>query len=144
MNKIPTIKNIMTAAPLTIKGDDNVTNVIQIMKNNNFDHLPVVDDKENLIGIISKSDLYQKALSLSQQTSGKSYTTKVLYVTTASQIMTSDPVFVTTDHSVEFAIELLLQGDFHALPVVADDKLIGIITSKDLLEFIIDEKFMPA
>ena len=57
--------------------------------------------------------------------------------------MTSKPVVVTPEHSIEYAIELLLQGDFHALPVVENDKLLGIITSKDVLEFIIDEQVMP-
>ena len=144
MKKIPTIKNIMTPDPITINDEDSVSKVIQIMKENDFDHFPVVDKWKNLLGIISKSDLYRKALHLSQSTSGKSYTDKVLFVTKASEIMTPKPVIVTPEHSVEYAIELLLQGDFHALPVVKDDKLLGIITSKDVLEFIIDERVIPA
>lgn len=142
MKKFATIKNIMTPSPITINDDDSVSAVIQKMKDNDFDHLPVVDKWKNLLGIISKTDLYKKALSLSQETSGKSYTDKVLFVTKASQIMTPSPVVVTADHSIEYAIELLLQGDFHALPVVEDGKLLGIITSKDVLEFIVDEKSM--
>ena len=141
--KYPTIKNIMTPDPITIKDDDSVSKVIQKMKDNDFDHLPVVDSWNNLLGIISKSDLYRKALMLSHETSGQSYTNKVLFVTKASEIMTPKPVVVTPEHTVEYAIELLLQGDFHALPVVEGDKLLGIITSKDVLEFIIDERAMP-
>ncbi len=140
MKKYPTTKNIMTSNPVTVNDKDSVTKVIQKMKDNDFDHLPVVDEWKNLLGIISKTDLYKKSLQLSQNSSGKAYTKKVLFVTTAAEIMTPKPVVVTPEHSVDYAIELLLQGDFHALPVVTDEKLLGIITSKDVLEFIIDEK----
>jgi CBS domain-containing protein len=140
MKKYPTIKNIMTPNPITVIDKDNITNVIQTMKGNDFDHLPVVDKWKNLLGIISKTDLYKKSLQLSQNSSGKAYTSKVLFVTTAVDIMTPNPIVVTPDHSIDYAIELLLQGNFHALPVVEDEKLVGIITSKDVLEFIIDEK----
>jgi len=143
MKKFPTIKNIMTPNPVTINNEDSVSRAILKMKNNDFDHLPVVDKWNNLLGIISKSDLYRKALNLSQNTTGKAYTTKVLFVTTAEDIMTPKPVVVTPEHSVEYAVELLLQGDFHALPVVSEDRLIGIITSKDVLEFIVDQQALP-
>jgi len=144
MKNFPTIKNIMTPNPITINNEDSVSRAILKMKNNDFDHLPVVDKWNNLLGIISKSDLYRKALHLSQNTTGKAYTTKVLFVTTAADIMTADPVVVTPEQSVEFAVELLLQGDFHALPVVSENRLIGIITSKDVLEFIVDQQTLPA
>jgi len=133
----------MTPNPVTINNEDSVSRAILKMKNNDFDHLPVVDKWNNLLGIISKSDLYRKALNLSQNTTGKAYTTKVLFVTTAEDIMTPKPVVVTPEHSVEYAVELLLQGDFHALPVVSEDRLIGIITSKDVLEFIVDQQALP-
>ncbi|MFT4534506.1 MAG: CBS domain-containing protein [Saprospiraceae bacterium] len=66
MKMNPSIKNIMTPSPITIKDDDSVSTVIQKMKDNDFDHLPVVDKGKNLLGIISKSDLYKKALSFSR------------------------------------------------------------------------------
>jgi CBS-domain-containing membrane protein len=142
MKMYPTIKNIMTSNPVTLTDDKSVSHIIEKMKKNEFDHLPVVDRWNTLLGIISKTDLYKKALSLSQETSGKSYTSKVLFVTSARDIMTPNPVVVTPEHTVDYAIELLLQGDFHALPVVEDSKVIGIITSKDVLEFMIDKKVL--
>ncbi len=142
MKKYPTIKNFMTSNPITVNEDDSINKVIKKINNNPFDHLPVVDKWNNLKGIISKSDLYKKALELSHSTTGRSYTDKILFVTSASDIMTKSPITVTTEHATEYAVELLLQGDFHALPVVENDKLIGIVTSKDILEFIVDQKMI--
>ena len=142
MKKNLSIENIMTVNPVTVYDDDSITKVIQKIRDHDFDHIPVVDKGKNLLGIISKSDLYRQALDLSKSTTGKSYTNKVLFVTTAKEIMTANPVVVTPEHDIGFAIELLLQGNFHALPVVSDSNLVGIITSKDVLEFIIDERIV--
>lgn len=133
------IKDIMTPSPVAIGLEERLSNVIKMMNEHAFDHLPVVDRYHNLIGIISKTDLYRQALQLAQSTSGQSYSAKVLFVNTAAHIMTRDPVTVSVDHAANFAVELLLQGNFHALPVVDGDKLVGIITSKDVLEYIIDQ-----
>lgn len=127
----------MTPDPVTITQDSNLNLVIKTMNSNQISHLPVVDMTNNLLGIISKSDLYKRALFLSQETSGKSYSQKVLFVTKASEVMNDKPVVVAPDQSIEFAIEILLQGLFHAIPVVQDGKLVGIMTSKDILEFVV-------
>lgn len=139
MKQSITIKQVMTESPLSVKKDARITEIIRLFEDNHFDHLPVVDDGGALQGIISKTDLYSKALSLSKTTSGKSYSEKLLFITRAEEIMTFNPVHVTSNQSIDFAIELLLQGRFHALPVIDDGRLVGIITSKDILESIVDQ-----
>jgi len=134
MKKQHSLKEIMTANPLTVKTDTKVSEVIKLMSDYEFDHLPVLDDENILQGIISKSDLYRNALRLSKSTSGKSYTERLLSATKAKEIMTANPVVIQSTQSLDFAIELLLQDQFHALPILQDDQLIGIITSKDILE----------
>jgi len=143
MKQSSTIKKVMTKNPLSVKTDSRLTEVIRKIEDNHFDHLPVLDHEGKLQGIISKSDLYSKALSLSRTTSGKSYSEKLLFVTKAEDIMTLDPVSVTSNQSIEYAIELLLQDKFHALPVIDDGQLVGIVTSKDILESIVDQKVTP-
>lgn len=141
MKTYPTITNIMTKNPVTILDTSPLSVVIQTMKENNFNHLPVIDKLNNLIGIISKSDLYKRALSLSQETSGASYSNKILSGTKASEVMTKNPIVVSPDQSLEYAFELLLQGDFHAIPVVEGRRVVGVITSKDMLEFVADSGY---
>lgn len=138
MEEITTIKNIMTENPLSIDTEMRVSEIIKLMDKNEFDHLPLLDKEGKLKGIISKNDLYHHALRLLKSTSGKSYSEKLLYTTRAKEIMTTDPVVVACDQNIDFATELLLQDKFHALPVVEDMRLVGIITSKDILESIVD------
>ena len=133
MKRIETISEAMTRDPFTIKTKDRLCDIIDLLQNVRFDHLPVVDEMGHLRGIVSKTDLYKKAIHLSQNTSGKSFTNKTLFITKAEDIMTKAPVTVDLHQSMEYAIELLLQDEFHALPVMEDNKLVGILTTKDIL-----------
>ncbi len=137
-----TIKDIMTAHPLSVDIDARVSEIIKLIEDHDFDHLPVLDKDGILKGIISKTDLYHNALRLSKSTSGKSYSEKLLYTTLAKEIMTKNPVVVDSRQSIDFAIELLLQDKFHALPVVENNRLVGIITSKDILESISNKEIV--
>lgn len=133
------VEKIMTTNPITIFSEESLSKVIEKMGENKFDHLPVVDRWNNLLGIISKTDLYNRTLSLSRNTTGKFYTEKTLFVSSAEDVMTVDPVSVTRNESLEFIIDLLLKEKFHALPVVEGKKLKGIITSKDILAYLTNQ-----
>ncbi|MBD3388571.1 MAG: CBS domain-containing protein [Candidatus Altiarchaeales archaeon] len=52
-----TVSDAMTRDPITIGQDDNINAVKKTMMENNFRHLPVVDDRGNLVGIVSLRDL---------------------------------------------------------------------------------------
>lgn len=140
MKRPITIKSLMTKNPISVTIDAKLTEVIKLIQENQFDHLPILDHDGKLKGIITKSDLYSKALSLSRSTSGKTFSEKLLYVTTAADIMTANPVFISSDQSIDYAIELLLQDEFHALPVMDNDLLVGIVTAKDILESLVDQE----
>lgn len=129
-----TVNDIMTSNPVTLSSKDSIAKAMKIIAKNDFDHIPVLDEDTRLVGIISKGDMYRKALNLSHSTTGKSFTHMVLDFTVVSQLMTHDPVTVARHQSVQAAADLLLKGTFHALPVVENEKLVGILTSKDLLK----------
>lgn len=138
MNNAISIKQIMTPNPVTLKVTNSLYDVVKIFKKYSFAHLPVIDADDNLVGIISKTDVYRRALDLSQQTTGKSYSLKVLQSSTTADVMTLDPVTVNPDSSIDDAIEILVEKEFHALPVTENGKIVGIVSLKDLLEHVIN------
>lgn len=131
-----TIQEIMTPTPITLHIEDNITKAIERVKEYKIHHLPIIDDENNVVGIVSQSDLYQNALSLSKVTSGKSFTAKVLFNTPVSEIMTLNPTTICSDKNVDEAVELLVNSSFHALPVIFQDRVVGVVTAKDILEAI--------
>lgn len=132
------IKDIMTADPISVLIGTPISEIIGIIEDNDFDHLPVLDAEDEVRGIISKTDLYRKVLHLSRSTSGKSYSEKLLDATPACEVMTTEPTTIDINAHAGKAIELLLKGQFHALPVVENNRLVGMVTSKDLLHTVID------
>ena len=129
------IREIMTTKLVTVSPDRPAKAIKDIFRDNDFHHIPVIDKGEQLIGIISKEDVLKVAQLLSVQTSGKTYTEKEYTSLTAADIMTHYPITLDPDDSIGLAADIFLANKFHALPIVEDNRLIGMVTTHDLLNF---------
>ena len=129
------VKDIMTKEMVTIFPDATFNEVKNIFKKNDFHHIPVVSTDNTLVGIISKIDWLKKAQYLVGNTSGKTYSAKYLQGLTAKEWMTPDPVTLSPDDTIGLAADIIVENKYHALPITEDGKLVGIITSHDLIAF---------
>lgn len=134
-----TLSTIMTRKPIGVREEDNYYTVLSLLQEHNFHHLLVLNGQEQLSGIISKADLEKVERILNSQTTGKTYTTNTLQNMVAKQIMTPYPTVLHPDDTIGFAADLFLVNRFHALPIVDDEELVGIVTSHDLLKFAFDQ-----
>lgn len=125
----------MTTNPVTVYPDTSVDQVKSIFDQNNFRHLPVVDRKGRLRGIISKEDFYSVAYVISRQTSGKIFSEKWYGGSRAKDIMTECPIDLAPEDTIGLAADIFMANDFHALPITDEGKLVGILTTQDLLRF---------
>lgn len=132
MNKV--IGTYMIPDPISVSNDVNLKSIFQIMELEKVSHLIVTKDTGQISGVISKQDLLTKMKELSSNSSGKTYTALNMENLTASDIMTSRPIVVKKDDALEYGVELLLQKQFHCLPVIEGEKAIGIVTAFDLLK----------
>jgi len=108
---------------------------------------PVVDDKGRLVGILCQSDLIaqQKKLpiptlftfldSVIQLSSAKQIEKQIRKIAalTVADAMTPEPVVVHPDTGVETVAALMVDNNFHTLPVVESSRLVGIIGKEDVL-----------
>ena len=132
MNRI--VRLYMQEEPITISPNDNIENALQSCDKHHISHL-LVEEKGKLIGIISKHDLLNRLKSMVLQTAGKTYSNFVLKSLKVQDFMTENPVSVDPTDDIDYAIELLLQQQFHILPVVnTDNEPIGVVTAIDLLK----------
>ena len=121
MSRIAKVGDLMSTALIVVRDSDSIGVADAQMKLGSIRHIPVVDAKQNLVGILSSRDVL---LALAR---GK----KAIRV---GETMTRDPVTVTPDTPVHEAIELLLEHRFGSLPVLGTDgHLIGIVTDTDFL-----------
>lgn len=135
MNTERTIREIMTTDLVTVKPDVNAKEIYDLFKQHNFHHLPVVENGEVLVGIISKEDFFRVSYLLSNQTTGKTWSEKHYQSLEAKDFMTTYPITLDPEDTIGLAADILLSNKFHALPVVEDYRLVGLITTHDLLQY---------
>ncbi len=134
MNPDKTIREIMTTKMVTVSPDRPAKAIQEIFRENDFHHIPVVGKGEQLVGIISKEDLYKVTYVLSLQTTGKTYSENEYNRLLARDIMTKYPITLDPEDSLGLAADIFLANKFHALPIVEDGQLVGLITTHDLLK----------
>ena len=124
----------MHGNPVSVEKTTSWEGAFEVMEKEQVRHLLVVDS-ERLIGILSKEDLMRKLLQLTKLTTGRTYNEIQLRTTRVVEIMTADPITLKIGDHLDYAIELLLQEEFHSLPVVNRKGWpVGIVTAFDLLK----------
>ena len=124
MRDIP-IGRIMTANPATVSPDDPVTVAKELLESQAIHHLPVVSAGK-LVGILSSADFLKLHIFRKHKDAFANVTVR--------DIMEAEPITLDTSADLFDVASKLIEGSFHALPVVeADGQLVGIVTSSDLI-----------
>jgi acetoin utilization protein AcuB len=133
------VKQIMTSDPMTIRGEETCREAAARMASRKVRHLPVVDRRGLLEGIITDRDLRHHLLSKAVTGDlGRRPAARVLEQVRVVDVMSS-PAFVTTaDADLWTAAARMREHRVGALPVVDGRQLIGIVTETDLLRRILD------
>ncbi len=130
------VRGIMTTKVLTITPEKTTLVVQEIMDWAKVRHVPVVDRHRRVIGIVSRGDILRASLSSVDdhfsEVERKQYLTQVHVAAVMHQhVLTIDP-----DALVQEAAGLLRRTRIGCLPVVEEDRLVGIVTPYDLLRLV--------
>lgn len=130
------VRDRMQREVITIPSSTTILEAQKIMKDRKIRRLPVVDEGK-LVGIVTYNDLLEaspsKATSLS-----RFEITYLLSKMTVADIMTRKVVFVEPDVPIEEAALIMNKNRIGGLPVVEEDKLVGIITESDIFEIFVE------
>jgi CBS domain-containing protein len=141
------VKQIMTKTPITVTGGTEIFQAAKILLDNRINGVPVMDDTGRLVGILCQSDIIaqQKKLpvpslfsfldgyiSLGSVKSLEKEVRKIA-ATAVVDAMTPNPVTVAPDSTIETVAALMVDQNFHTLPVVEDGVLVGVIGKEDIL-----------
>ena len=130
------VSKVMTRNPVFIRPDMSLADARSVMDKEKIGHLPVLDKKNNLIGLITKKDLLKAGPS--PATSLDMYEISyLLSKLTVEKIMERNVVTVAVNEVVEEAARIMADQGIGCLPVMNASLLVGIITDTDLFhEFI--------
>ena len=132
------ISRIMSTELVTVHHGDPISKVRQLMQKTGVHHIPVVSG-ENLVGIISWSDILNLSFGKTFGADERAVDAVLDHSITLEQAMKKDPVTLPHDGNVRHAAEILADGGFHSLPVVSGTKLVGIVTSTDLIKYLLSQ-----
>ena len=129
-----TVNDIMVKSVLSVKDTDSVHHARMLLKDKGIRHLPVNDSKSgDYKGMLSQRSLLNYAFKTVEKY-GMSYLEKRERQTAVSEVMVSDGEIATSDMSLIKAGEYFMSKKTSCLPVVDDNKLIGIVTSVDFVK----------
>lgn len=128
-----TVGDVMTRKVIVLNVEDNLQKVLDAMERFHIRHVPVVDG-EKLVGMVTQRDMLAMMTTRLNRSDAEVAKEDSFYERTfVINVMTKEPLTVTPETTLKDAAKILLDNKFGGLPVIADDKLVGVITETDLL-----------
>ncbi len=126
------VKERMTLHPLTMEPTASITEAHRYMKENNIRHLPIVDKRSRLVGLVTRETLLQ-AMPSSVTTLSIWEMNYALNKIKVRDVMVKNVITVEEDVSIEKAARIMAENKVGCLPVMRGEALVGIITDIDML-----------
>ena len=138
MKKRIPVSAIMTKDLVTVNHADDLTTAELLFKENNIRHIPVVNGKE-IIGMLSLTDLLRISYADAVSEYETDVDTMVYNMFTIEQVMAKNLIKVSPYATIKEVAEILSEKEFHALPVEENGELVGIVTTTDLINYLLDQ-----
>jgi len=141
-------KDIMTKKVITVSKDATLAELAKLLIKNKISGVPIVDKREELVGIVTEADLIIKESNLSFPLSFsfaflesyESYTksTKEYLETRVEEVMSTNVKTAREDMPISKVVNIMINNNINRLPILNNDgKLTGIITRADIIKSII-------
>ncbi len=121
---------MMSTNLITVMTTTPVTEALVLFEQHHIHHLPVVAADRTLLGLISQTDITKMVMKSEDE----------IRAITVSDIMTTGLAKLEQSDTVATAANLFMLNRFHALPVVDGEKIVGMLTTLDLIKLIDEEK----
>jgi len=127
----------MTQKVTTAKEDTSLLEVKDFFDSNKFHHLPVTDESNKVVGMLSRLDfnMLLDQFTIFKVDRAEQENQKFLRAILAKDVMTLQVATIGPEDRIDRAVDEFLKNHYHCLPVVEGDKLVGIVTTHDLLRF---------
>jgi signal-transduction protein with cAMP-binding, CBS, and nucleotidyltransferase domain len=131
-----TLKDLLAAKPMkivTCKKTCVLADAVTVMDGNNVGSILVMDDEKNLIGIFTERDImhcFAKNVSFKEETIGT--------------IMTPNPITLDVSTDISVAITVMSDKKIRHLPVMENEKIVGMVSYRDLVSYLLPEVIFMA
>jgi CBS domain-containing protein len=123
-------RHLMTEPVIAVGADTSVADIGRMLVVRGVSGVPVVDDAERVIGFVNENDILVPLLRND-------------FDKTAGDVMSRPPIVVDEFTPTDAVMSILQQSHIHHLPVVREGRLVGIITPRDVLRYLIEHVIPP-
>jgi CBS domain-containing protein len=128
----------MTKDIIALNRDDDLETAEMLFKRHKIRHIPVVVE-EVVIGMLSYTDLLRISFADAVDEDEDEVDTLVYNMFTIEQVMAKNVITVPSTANIKEVAEVLAKREFHALPVVDEGRLVGIVTTTDLINYLLKQ-----
>ena len=124
------VRNLMTEHVFAVRANDGPEKISELMAEHHVRHVPVVDTYGKLLGIVSHRDLLRHHLDAADPG-----TPEAAGTIDAEELMTFPVETVDRDTDIRVAAQIMYKHKYGCLPVVEEERLVGILTEADFVRF---------
>lgn len=135
--RIP-VSIIMTENVVKLNLKDTLSKAEELFLKHNIRHLPVVNG-DHVVGILSYTDLLRVGVAEGLDEEDRVIGATIYDMYSLEQVMTKDVVTIESHINVRKAAEILVKSGFRALPIIKDGNLVGMLTTTDLILFLLKQ-----
>jgi len=137
MNANSPVSEIMTTKLVTISPESTLKDVQNLLEHHRLHHIPVVDGNK-LVGIVSMTDFMRLSMGATLYEAGEAFDNEginnIIYDSLkVAEVMTKNPATVKPNTSIKDAADLFELNMFHAIPVVENGELKGMVSTYDMI-----------
>jgi len=132
------VSNIMTTNLITLDVKESLDKAEHLFKKYKIRHIPVIEN-EKIIGMISLNDILRISFADGAYREEENISSSIYEMFTLRQLMIGNLETVSPDATIKQVAELLVKREFHSLPVVENGKLKGMVTTTDLIKYLLKQ-----
>ena len=133
--KTNSIIEVMTKNVVCVTPDQYLLDVKHIYEKEKFHHHIPVEENGKLVGMVSLIDFMYNISG-----AGISDDNKVYRELKVKDIMTQNPFFLSTNSTIDDVSKMLAKGNYHAVPVLENDKIVGIVSTADIIKHFLSKR----
>lgn len=138
MRKNDPVANVMTKNVVTLDVNDSLSKARQLLEGGTIHHLPVVRGDE-LVGMLTWTDLLRISFGEFGNQDVRGLDAVLDHTYKLAEVMRANPTTMPVSGTVRDAAQILATQSFHSVPIVDGRKLVGLVTSTDLIRYLIEQ-----
>ena len=132
------VAEIMSTDLVVLNLNDGLDKAERLFKEHSIRHIPVING-DKIVGMLSLTDLLRISFADGAYEDEENVETIVYNMFTIAQVMAKNVNSVTPQTTIKEVAQILASKEYHALPVVEDEKLLGIVTTTDLIRYLLEQ-----